>query len=86
MEEIPTAQEFLDRFTFLGKEAIGLGVVGALKDFARLHCEAQAKAIAENVKLKADEDQDFRLQRCCCVDYIVDKESILNAYPNTNIK
>ena len=61
-------------------------VAALLIEFACIHCEAQAKVIVEKTKLIPDENQDFRLQSCNCVDYVLDTESILNAYSLDNIK
>ena len=33
-----------------------------------------------------DKDQDFRLQSCNCIDYVLDKNSILESYPLDKIK
>lgn len=54
--------------------------------FARLQVQEALKAATEKASLIKDENQDFRFQSCNCVDYILDKESILNAYPLENIK
>jgi len=54
--------------------------------FAKLHVEAALKAATEKVELKADPNQDFRLQHCNCTDYIIDEQSILQAYSLDNIK
>jgi hypothetical protein len=51
----------------------------AMIEFAKLHCEAQAKAIIENVEIN-DYDEHFQYSPH------VDKNSILKSYPLENIK
>lgn len=76
MTEIPTAKAFLEPF-FHSNRINNLHE--ALIEFAKLHCEAQAKAIAEKAKVKyLGFDQD--------PDTVVDQDSILTAYPLHLIK
>lgn len=73
MSKIPTAEEFLNN--------IGQGNFSEqdLIEFTKLHVEAALKEASEKAELEGDEGSVF--------DYIsVDKYSILNAYPLTNIK
>ena len=70
--KIPTAKEFI------------LNNSGCRKvmmiEFAKLHVEMALKEASENAELK------YRINDISCNDKILDKKSILNAYPLTNIK
>jgi hypothetical protein len=52
----------------------------AFREFAKLHVEAALKEASENAELK------YRINDISCNDKILNKNSILNAYPLTNIK
>lgn len=70
--KIPTAKEFI------------LNNSGCRKvmmiEFAKLHVEMALKEASEKAELK------YRINDISCNDKILDKNSILNAYPLTNIK
>lgn len=53
-----------------------------LIEFAKIHCKAQAEAICENVKTKT---QKAIFVEGSWNETIVDKDSILTAYPLENI-
>ena len=87
MEKLPTPDEFLKDNKYPPyTENGGLGthyVKDAMILFAKLHVEAALKEASEKAKTKEDiaifAEGTFETQ-------IVDKDSILNAYPLTNIK
>ena len=58
----------------------------ALIEFAKLHVQEALKLASKNATMISNEEQDFRFQNCNCIDYKIDKESILNSYPLENIK
>ena len=82
---IPTAEEFIfdysqnDIIDNLDEESKGI-IILKMKEFAKLHVEAALKEVIENAttvnksKFKGD------------INYVVDEDSILNAYPLENIK
>lgn len=90
-----TAEEYLNKHHFhivLDIKDTGLyqgDITTAMIEFAKLHVEAQAQEIVEKVKMKDlnennelnmnEDDSNFEY-------YVVDKNSILEAYPLTNIK
>ena len=83
--DIPTAEEFLDANTS--------GIVDELKckelmiEFAKLHVEAALKEASEKVRQIEDPyAYTGNTGSEYPADYIVDKDSILNAYTLTNIK
>jgi hypothetical protein len=87
MNNIPTAEEVYFKHT---QCIINHGDIKiAMIEFAKLHCEAQLKAILENVKMgtkrvlwddpKENEDAYMNVS-------IIDKDSIINAYDFNNIK
>lgn len=85
---IPTAEEFLKK-NFSPHTGEGTGdiyeyyypedVLEIMIEFAKLHCEAQVKAINENVEIN-DYDEHFQYSPH------VDKDSILKSYPLENVK
>jgi len=75
---IPTAEEFLR-----GKPFSVQAIHQHMVEFAKLHVEAALKA-ASDMPLKSE--PPCVLAYCECPDYSVDCDSILNAYPLTNIK
>ena len=77
--KIPTAEEF---FGFIsGEIAYPPDFVHRTAiEFAKLHVEAALKEASEKAELK------YRINDISCNDKILDKKSILNAYPLTNIK
>jgi len=67
-----TAKKFLKKHAPCSTE-------GFMIEFAKIHVEEALKAASEKAELDGDEGSNF--------DYIiVDKESILNSYPESNIK
>ena len=77
MKNIPTAEEFLkDSLTNPTK---GWAERKRLIEFAKLHVEAALKEVIENVKWK----EQITMQG---LQVTINKSSILNAYPLTNIK
>jgi len=79
---IPTAKEFVKPFI---KDCTDTQLE-LMIEFAKLHVEAALKEASEKAEIVADDKQDFRLQACNCLDYLIDKDSILNAYSLTLIK
>ena len=82
---IPTAKEFLKQVSPNDEFGLRINLGNSKKHiheimrrFAKLHVEAALKEASENA------DTIYRGYNFG--DYIVDKESILNAYPLTNIK
>ena len=57
-----------------------------IKELIGIYVQEALKQASEQAKIVADDRQDFRFQSCNCLDYVLDKDSILNAYPLTNIK
>ena len=80
--KIPTAEEFLASKQYDWAEDIN--TTECMIEFAKLHCEAQAKIIAKNVKMEdvGEVNSEWDWEEY----YIVYKNSILNAYPLDNIK
>ena len=86
MKPVPTAEEFTKTLLTEVAKCRGVRVTSVVVEekfieFARLHCEAQLKAILENVEPYIE------------TDYIegnawaeINKDSIRNAYPLENIK
>ena len=76
-----TAEEFLNA-NWRG-EGLKLNVNGLMIEFAKMHVQAALKAASENAqRKKVYNGHSERL----IVKRVIDKESILNAYPLTNIK
>lgn len=89
MNKIPTTEEWLNKHALecIEKNCADINELKCIMiHFAREHVEAALKEASEKVEMISDENQDFRLQHCNCIDYIIDKDSILNAYPLENIK
>lgn len=82
MDKLPTAEDVLDLENDLNNEDIPLIVSRCIK-FAEFHVEQALKEASKKAKTKEDiaifAEGTFETQ-------IVDKDSILNAYPLTNIK
>lgn len=78
-EEIPTAiAYFKTRANQLNSDVndMPLWMIKASIDFARIHCEAQAKKIQNKICINDELNLVF----------LADKNAILNAYPLANIK
>ena len=76
MEKIPTAEEFMNFYH-------GSTNKHALIDFAKLHVEAALKEASEKAKIRYDYSGNTGSEYC---DEFVDIDSILNSYPQENIK
>jgi hypothetical protein len=73
--QIPTAEQFLNR----DKSRVfnEVDIAQAMIEFAKLHVEAALKAASEDAQTECDEGGELGF---------VNKETILDAYPSTNIK
>ena len=78
---IPTAEEFLKEYELGNTGKIDIeDARESIIEFAKLHVESALKEVSENAttinkpKFKGD------------INYVVDGDSILNAYPLENIK
>lgn len=82
--KIPTTEEMMKRGTgnFLHCTDYE-DAIEAMKKFAKLHVEAALKEAAEKAKIKYEYSGNTGSEYC---DEYVDQNSILNAYPLTNIK
>jgi hypothetical protein len=92
---LPTAEELLNQKVYITQDDIKdvhdsvSTVTEAMIEFAKLHCEAQLKDILENACMKEYKEGDWD---SCWISndmgdgYVLDKNSIINAYPLTNIK
>jgi hypothetical protein len=76
--KIPTAEEFLNSKSITGIQANTIS--NWMIEFAKLHVEMALKEASEKAELK------YRINDISCNDKILDKKSILNAYPLTLIK
>ena len=96
MSKIPTAEDFLQEHPQISHfyddktnqmVCFSADVQKALIEFAKRHCQAQQEAILENVKTKQKKKIN---QGSSGSEYhystIIDKNSIINAYPLDNIK
>lgn len=91
--KIPTAEEFvedelkdLQGFKSAGVlDSLGFyDVVEMLNKYAKLHVEAALKAAAKDAKINIERWSHAELPSLSF--NVIDKNSILNAYPLTNIK
>lgn len=78
MSKIPTAEEFWELSLSHGNRA---AQIEDLKKFAKLHVKAALKAAAENAEAIEGWNTGFSGNAAS-----VNKESILSAYPLTNIQ
>jgi hypothetical protein len=90
MKEIPTAEELA---TNMQHDLSYDDLINPIKfaslvaiELTKIHVKAALKKASEKVEMIADENQDFRLQNCNCVDYLINKNSILEAYTLDLIK
>lgn len=83
MSNIPTAEEFIQNYNMEFNKDGKSPLVHILIEFAKLHCEAQLKAILKNVKTKDEWEGNTGSEYC---DTVVDKDSIKNAYDLNQIK
>jgi hypothetical protein len=98
MAEIPTADEFLNKeyyhIVLDSKDTwVNVGdIESTMVEFARIHVEAALKAASEKAKASLGKDwirKEETIHPGQLVDTIiikVDKDSILNSYPLSNIK
>ena len=85
MKQLPTAKEYIHQFQNKFKaENYRDGVVkGLMIEFAKLHVKAALEAAAGNASVKYVHNpkmSDYNHETA-----VVDKESILNSYPDENI-
>lgn len=93
MNNIPSAEEILN-ILIPQKENVSKEEnedslkqnIEVLKDWSKLHLEAQLKAILKNVKTKEDYSFCGNTGSEYPPDTIVDRDSIINAYDLNNIK
>ena len=80
MEKTPTAEEFALKDGW--DKVIDHVTIKRMQEFAKLHVEAQLKAILEKstIETKCYEFGDMDEY------HVINKDSITNAYPLTNIK
>jgi len=88
MSNIPTAEKLLEEhFISVDKSNIKYGhyfvIKEAMKEFAKLHVEAALKEASKKAECCADAIVDLGHT---IIEAYVEKDSILNAYPLTNIK
>lgn len=81
---IPTAEEFLKNKPFMRDDLECDTNYQLMIEFAKLHVEAALKAAAENIRTRYTQ-APIGEGELNIIEY-VDKNSILNAYPLTNIK
>jgi len=78
---IPTAEEFYDTNSdYMDSPS---NTINLMIEFAKLHVEAAKEEISKKARTKSDWSGNTGSEYC---DTIVDKDSILNSYPLTNIK
>lgn len=83
MEKIPTSREFMK-----GKNFSIPSIEEMIIEFAKLHVEAALKEASEKAVMKDlnedchYEDEDGSFPDCL----VIDRDSILNSYPLSNIK
>ncbi len=79
MEQIPTAEEFfkIKKCRVFSNGEVKDITISDILEFTKLHVEAALKEASENAIVYADEGG---------YSEFVDEQSILNAYPLTNIK
>jgi hypothetical protein len=79
--DIPTAEEFYTNFVIEHKS--DSKTLDLMIEFAKLHVQAALKEASEKAKIKYEYSGNTGSEYC---DEYVDHNSILNAYPLTNIK
>ncbi len=83
---LQTVQQFLESQNY--PDSLSGGTLEqALKDFAAMHCKAQAKTIYEKARLVKKEIKysGARAGGSYFVE-VIDKDSVLKAYPLSNIR
>jgi hypothetical protein len=100
MAEIPTAREFYQNYIEENNNDSHVDIEEMLIDFAKLHVEAALKEASKKVTWKMESfntyfgdsrafdfiDTDYAGDPSTGHNVLVDKDSILNSYPLTNIK
>lgn len=86
MKPIPTAEElFRHKFPYIcdliDQEGILQDVAGFIVEFAQMHTKAALEVAAENAEVTEGWNTGFSGSAAS-----VDKDSIINAYPLTNVK
>ena len=90
MNNIPTAEEFLNQRVYITQDDIEdvhdsvSAVTEAIIDFTKLHVEAALKAASDKALMEEDWRWDGENENHVYTG--IDKDSIINAYPLTNIK
>ena len=86
---LPTAETLLESYRFKAGEHIGNSDYDLMCkfaiEFAKLHVQEALKAASKNAKTKTEEDYLPR-QGAYVYTQVIDKDSILNAYPLDQIK
>jgi hypothetical protein len=82
MEKIPTAEEFFEQHIQRGVNNTHTNYLNTAIEFAKLHREAQLKAILEKATIETKCYQFGDMDEY----HVINKDSILDAYPLTNIK
>jgi hypothetical protein len=83
MSKIPTAEEFLNTFNRKVNDTLEQGVQEAMIEFAKLHVKEALETASKKAKTKDEWEGNTGSEYC---DTVVDRESIINAYPLDNIK
>lgn len=90
MNKIPTADEFLDSHPMDENESIHDDCKRNMLEFAKLHVKAALEAVTNNAKMECNyENGRYSTDDYYATDYgsiTIDKRSILDAYPESNIK
>jgi len=77
MKKIPTAKEFIENYIEENNHDSNIDVEDALIEFAKLHVGAALEEASKKAHIQIDEHD---------LSCSVDKSSILNAYPPSNIE
>jgi hypothetical protein len=85
MKNMPTGEEFLKRENLPTDILSGDDINYAMIEFAKIHVKEALKQASQNVKTKEEWWQDNGNPNGFSYT-AVDRDSILNAYPLTNIK
>jgi len=92
MNKIPTAEDFLQEHSKISHfyddktnqmVCFSADVQKALIEFAKLHVKAALETASKKAKTKNEWEGNTGSEYC---DTVVDRESIINAYPLDNIK
>jgi hypothetical protein len=80
MKKTPKAKKFIKEYL---KDNPNGTYDTCMIEFAKVHCELQLKTILNNVRIRDEWSGNTGSEYCYTV---VDRESIINAYPIENIK